>query len=435
MWVAGFTFGAFIGPVIGGVAAAAHYGTDVYASWRWAFLAILVLAVVSAGVSFLAQDSAAPEGRSLDWPGQITIAVAVFTLLFAVIQGPTTGWGSSQVIGGFALAAVFLAAFVLAELRSPAPLLQLSFFRHRSFAAVSAVTVIGMFAFLGTVYSVGIRLATIQGFSPLKTSLASVLLVGMMLVMLPVAPRLLLRFNTKWVLGAGLVILGTGDVWLAATAASDVSYGRIWAPLLIVGIGIALALASFTAGAVNGMPTHLAGMASGANNMLRDLGATLGPAVIGAVALSQAAARISSTVAASPSLRGAVAGFTASAAHAPAAQRPELEGAIHAVQSGPLGANAVPATVTLPNGHAIPFNPLHDVAYNALTHSYSLGWVICAVAAFVAAALAFTAMSGRAHDWSSPQTWSLSRNQWPDSPPRGRADRGLPLRETSPREG
>ena len=317
VWVSGFTFGAFIGPVIGGVAAAARYGSDVYASWRWAFLVILVLALVSAGISFLAQDSSAPEGRSLDWPGQVTIAVAVFTLLFAVIQGPTTGWGSWPVIGGFVLAAVFLTAFVLAELRSPAPLLQLSFFRHRSFAAVSVITVIGMFAFLGTVYSVGIRLSTIQGFSPLKTSVASVLLVGMMLIMLPVAPRLLLRYNPKWVLGAGLAIMGTGDIWLAATASSDVSYGVTAAPLLIVGVGIALALASFTAAAVNGMPTHLAGMASGANNMLRDLGATLGPAVIGAVALSQAAAKIAGALAASPALRGAVAAFTASPAHAP----------------------------------------------------------------------------------------------------------------------
>jgi MFS family permease len=396
IWVTGFTFGAFIGPVIGGVTAAAHYGSDVYAGWRWAFLVILILAVLSAGVSFLAQDSKAPEGRSLDWAGQVTIAVALFALLFAVIQGPTTGWGSWQVIGGFVLAAVFLAAFVLAELRSPAPLLQLSFFRHRSFAAVSAITLVGMFAFLGTVYSVAVRLSTIQGFSPLRTSVASVLLVGMMLVMLPVAPRLLLRYNPKWVLGAGLTIMGAGDVWLAATANTDVSYGVIAAPLLIVGVGIALTLASFTAAAVNGMPTHLAGMASGANNMLRDLGATLGPAVIGAVALSQAAGKISSTLAGSPSLRAAVAGFTASPARAPAAQRAALEGAVHAVQSGPLGANGVPATVVA-DGHPIPFNPLHDVAYSALTHAYSLGYVICAVAAFLAALAAFTAMSGRAH--------------------------------------
>ena len=396
VWVAGFTFGAFIGPVIGGVAASAHYGSDVYAGWRWAFLLILVLGVVSAGVSFLAQDSSAPEGRSLDWPGQASIAVALFALLFAVIQGPTTGWGSWQVVGGFVLAVVFLAAFVLAELRSSAPLLRLSFFRHRSFAAVSVITVIGMFAFLGTVYSVSVRLSAVQGFSPLKTSVASVLLVGMMLVMLPVTPRLLLRYNPKWVLGAGLAVMGAGDVWLAATATGDVSYRVIAAPLLMVGVGIALALASFTAAAVNGMPTHLAGMSSGANNMLRDLGATLGPAVIGAVALSRAAARISSALAGSPALRGASTSFSASAAHAPAAQRPALESAVHAVQSGPLGANAVPATVTA-GGRTIPFNPLHDVAYNALTHAYSLGYVICAVAAFVAAVLAFTAMSGRVH--------------------------------------
>jgi MFS family permease len=195
VWVAGFTFGAFIGPVIGGVAAAAHYGSDPDAGWRWAFLVLLILALASAAVSTRAQDSSAPAGRSLDWAGQATIAIALFSLLFAVIQGPTTGWGSWQVIGGFVLAAVFMALFVLAELRSAAPLLQLSFFRHRSFAAVSVITVIGMFAFLGTVYSIGIRLATIEGFSPLKTSLASVLLVGMMLLMLPVAPRLLLRYR------------------------------------------------------------------------------------------------------------------------------------------------------------------------------------------------------------------------------------------------
>ena len=233
VWVSGFTFGALVGPVIGGVAAEAHYGSDVNAGWRWAFLVVLVLAVASAGLSLFAQDSSAPEGRSLDWTGQVTIAVAVFTLLFAVIQGPTSGWGSGPVIGCFIAAAAFAVAFVVAELRSPAPLLQLAFFRHRSFAAVSVVTVIGMFAFLGTVYAIAIRLATVQGFSPLKTSLASVLVVGMMLILLPVAPRLLVRFATKWVLGAGLVIMGAGDLWLAATDNTDVSYARIWAPLLL----------------------------------------------------------------------------------------------------------------------------------------------------------------------------------------------------------
>ena len=82
--------------MIGGVAAQAHYGSDVNAGWRWAFLVVLVLAVGSAGLSFLAQDSSAPEGRSLDWPGQVTIAIAVFTLLFAVIRDPPAAGGAAR---------------------------------------------------------------------------------------------------------------------------------------------------------------------------------------------------------------------------------------------------------------------------------------------------------------------------------------------------
>ena len=67
------------------------------------------------------------------------------------------------------------------------------------------------------------------------------------------------------------------------------------------------------------------------------------------------------------------------------------------MKSGPLGANAVPATVPVPKGAAVPFNPLKDVAFHALGHAYSLGYVICAVAALVSAVLAAAALHGLAH--------------------------------------
>ena len=204
----------------------------------------------------------------------------------------------------------------------------------------AVVTVVGMFAFVGTAYVTSIRLTAIQGFTPLKASVAFVFLSGLTLVQMPLTSRLLERYNPKWVLGGGFALIGAGDLWLAAVPATNLSLAAIVAPLVIAGIGFALAVSSVTAVAVNAMPNHLAGMASGTTNMLRDLGFGLGPAVIGAVALSQAAAQISRTVAGSASLRGALAGFTASAAHAPAAQRPALEAAVRAVQSGPLGANA-----------------------------------------------------------------------------------------------
>jgi hypothetical protein len=116
-------------------------------------------------------------------------------------------------------------------------------------------------------------------------------------------------------------------------------------------------------------------MASGTTSQLRDFGFTLGPAVIGAIALSRAAAEIQDKIASTPALQSAMAGFAKSAP-------PPVVGA---VRSGPLGANAIPG------------NPLKDVAFHALDHAYSLGYVVCGVAALVAAALAGGALRGAAH--------------------------------------
>jgi hypothetical protein len=146
------------------------------------------------------------------------------------------------------------------------------------------------------------------------------------------------------------------------------------------------------------MPNHLAGMGSGTTNMLRDFGFTLGPAIIGAISLSRAAAAIQQTLAGNAALRKALAAFTAAPGHVSAAQRAAVEAAVGAVSSGPLGANAVPAAVPGPGGKPVPFNPLKDVAFHALSHAYSVGYVVCAVAALLAAALAVVAVGGRAHE-------------------------------------
>lgn len=399
IWAAGLSSGGVISPVLGGLITKLGWGSDANASWRWAFIAVLVLGLASAAVSlWLAHDSSAPAGRSLDWAGQVTIAVALFALLFAVIQGPTSGWGSAEVVVAFAMSAVFLVLFILAERRSAAPLLRLDFFANRAFAVTAIVTVIGPFAFLGTAYATSIRLSVIEGFSPLKTSIAFVLFNGMTLLQVPLTARLIERYNPKWLLGGGFALIGAGDIWLAAVPATNLSLAPVIAPFVLVGIGSALGISSLTAVAVNTMPNHLAGMASGTTNMLRDFGFTLGPAVIGAVALSRAAGAVQAQLAASPALRGALAAFNAAPAHVPAAQRPAVEAAVGAVNSGPLGANAVPATVPGPGGKLIPFNPLKDVAFHALSHAYSIGYVVCAVAALLAAAVAVAAVGGRVHE-------------------------------------
>lgn len=388
IYAAALSTGGFISPVLGGLLAKVKWGSDPNASWRWAFLAVMVLALLSAAVSLLrARNSASPEGRSLDWRGQITIAIGLFALLFAVIQAATAGWGSTQVIVGFVVAVVFMGLFLAVEGRTKAPLLRLDLFAIPAFAITAFVTVVGMFSFLGTAYTSSIRLSSIQGFSPLKTSIAFVLIQGFALVLLPLTSRMLHSVNPRWMLGGGFVLIAAGDVWASTLSISHLSIAPIIAPLALVGIGFALAISSITAVAVNTVRINLAGMASATTSLLRDFGFTLGPAIIGAIALSRAASTIHAKIAASPQLQHALNSFYGSVSHAPAAARPKLAAAVGAVKSGPLGANAVPATAPGPGGHLVALNPLKSTAFHALGHAYSFGYVVCACAAALSAIL------------------------------------------------
>jgi MFS family permease len=406
IWAAALSAGGTVSSVLAGLVARLHFGSDPDAGWRWAFIVVLILALMSAVVSLAAaKNSSAPAGRSLDWPGQATIAVALFALLFAVIQAPTSGWGSAQSVTGFVVAGVFAVLFIIVERRTAAPLLRLDLFANRAFSVTAIVTVLAMFAFLGTAYATSIRLSAIEGFTPLKTSIAFIFLNGMAVVQVTVTSRLLERYNPKWPLGGGCVLIAAGALWLAAVPATNLSLAPVIGAFILVGAGFALAVSSVTAVAVNTVPNQLAGMASGSTNMLRDFGFTLGPAVIGAVALSQAAAQVAGKLAGSASLRQALAAFSAAPAHVPAAQRPATEAAVHAVASGPLGANAVPASVPGPAGQAIPFNPLKDVAFHALSHAYSVGFLICGLSALLAALLTLAAVRGQVHETLlDPQT-------------------------------
>jgi len=375
IWAAALTTGGFVSPVVGGVLARISHSGGDYASWRYAFLAEAILALASVLLTLaLAQNSSSPHDRSLDWPGQITVAVGLFALVFAVVQGAEDGWGSARVVGGFILAVVFLAIFVAVELRVERPLIRLDLFANRMFTVSAVVTVLAMFAYLGTAYATSIRISAIQNYSPLYTSIAFVLLNIMGVILFPVSSRMLERFNPGWVLAGGAALIGIGDVLLAALPAnSHLGVAPIAIPLLIVGAGFKTAVTSITVVAVNSVPTAKAGMASGATSMLRDLGLTMGPAIVAAIALTNAANTIAGKLAADPSLSQQV--------HA---LPPDVQGVI---ASGPLGANAIPN----------PPNPLQGIAFDALSHGYALGYLVCGIAALAGAVLAAVMLGGRQH--------------------------------------
>ncbi|MFI0898999.1 MFS transporter [Streptomyces sp. NPDC020983] len=368
MWAALLSTGGFLAPLLGGI-------TATYGSWRWSFAVVTALGAVSAAVSArFAVTSRAPEGRSLDLAGQVTIGLGLFALLYAIIQGPEDGWGSPSIVVAFVLAAVFLAAFVLAELRAASPLLRLDLFRNRSFAVASVVAVVGMFAFLGTAYAVSIRLGPVQDQKPMRTAMAFLLLNGIALVMLPLTERLLRTVAPRLLLVSGLALMAAGDYWAATLPATDRAFLSLIVPLGLVGLGFAVTVSSITATAVTTVPAHLAGMASATTNLLRDFGFTLGPAVIGAVALSRASHTFSSSLhdsALPEALKGA--------------------GSEVLAEGGPLAVNGASAASPKLSG-------LHPMALDALGHGYAIGFVVCGSAALFSALLAVVALRGRSAD-------------------------------------
>jgi hypothetical protein len=131
--------------------------------------------------------------------------------------------------------------------------------------------------------------------------------------------------DPRWLLGSGFVLMAIGQFLAAALPFTDTTRTALVVPIGLVGLWFALAVASITAVAVNTVPIHYAGMASAATSLLRDVGYTLGPAIIGSVALSQASSRFGAGVA---------------AAHLPAGQS---QAALDvAAEGGPLAVNGIP---------------------------------------------------------------------------------------------
>ena len=356
-WTTALSLGALIAPLMSG-------GIVEHASFQWAFGVTGVLAVITAGASWLlATESSAPEGRSLDWAGQITIAVAMLTLLYGIIQGPSDGWGSAPVVACFVAFVVFLAAFVVVESRSASPMLRLKLFRIPAFAASAAMAVIGMFGFLGGAYDLSIRLGVIQHQSPFQAAVPFLVVQGITPFIWPLLVRLLHRVGPGSMLVTGFVSLAGAQLWLRAVPIHETGLTPLLGPLLLNGVGFGLVVAALTAAAVNVVPPALTGMASATTSLVRDLGQTLGPAVVGAVALGMATSQLTGSLA-DAGLTPKEHGIASAVLH---------EGgplALHSADLGPLSVKVAPLTE------------------HALANGYNYGLILTAAACMAAAVIA-----------------------------------------------
>ncbi len=282
-WASALVLGLTVGPFVAG-------GILAHAGWRWVFLPLIPVAGLAATAgAVLLGESRAPGRRRLDWPGQLGATLAVVALIYAVIEGGATGWTDPRTVAGFALAAVALAGFLTAEARGRSPMLPLALFRSAAFNGAGIAALLAMFGLIGANFVLSLFFGDLQHLGPMQIAYRFGVLNGVTALISPLAGRLLARTGPRAPLTAGLLLAAAG---FAALATIDAGAGLLtvgWR-LAIVGIGFALVLSTVAAAAVNSVPHAQAGMAGAANNTLRQLGGSLGPAVLGVVLTSRSAA-------------------------------------------------------------------------------------------------------------------------------------------------
>ena len=388
LWAGFLSAGAAVSPLLGGMFAEVG-------SWRGSFAIVAGLAVVTVVVTLLlSAESTVPEGRGLDIAGQVTFAIGLIAVLYALTQGAADGWGRPHIVTGFVVGVVFLAAFVAVERRAATPLLHLDLFRNRAFSVASVVTVVGMFAFLGSCFSFSIWLGAVQHQAPARVGIPLLLIQAPAFVLIPVISRLLARVNARWLLSVGFALMAVG-AWLASRLdVTNSSLVPMVVPALLIGVGFALSISSFTAVAINTVPLHLAGMASATTNLLRDLGFALGPIIVGAVALSTAGDKLGAALA---------------TANLPPDQAGPAAGVFQA--GGPLAVNGLPP--------GAPGSAAHPLAGAALGSGFQAAFLACAIAALAAAVLTLIGLSGRPRE-SRPSAESLGKDPAAPQPSQAR---------------
>lgn len=276
MWSAGLVGGLAIGPLLSGLILE-------HAGWGWIFAPTLVLGIgLFAVAAARLPESSSPEGRRMDWPGQITATLAIAVGIYGVIEGGQAGWDAPQTIAGLTIGAVSLVAFLWIEARSSSPILRLDLFRSPEFSASGFAALVALFALVGTGFLLSIYLGGTQHLSPLEIAVRMLFLNGVTGVASPLVGRVIGRVAPVTVLVAGLGLGAVAMVLLTGVQA-DTSFGGLAWRLTPLGIAQALMLSAVSVAAIQSVPHALAGMAAAANTALRQTGAALGPAVLGVI--------------------------------------------------------------------------------------------------------------------------------------------------------
>jgi EmrB/QacA subfamily drug resistance transporter len=264
------------GPLVGGAV------VDGIA-WQWIFWLNVPIGLVLVPLAYLfLRETHGPAG-GLDLRGLALASSGLLGLVWGLVNGNGDGWTSPQIVASLTLGALLTAAFVAWELRAPAPMLPMRFFRDRAFAAANGASLLMYFGMFGSIFLLVQFLQTVQGHSPVGAGLRVLPWTAMPMIVAPIAGALSDRIGGRPLMAGGLALQAIGLGWLAAVSTPTVPYTQLVIPFILSGTGMAMFFAPVANVVLSAVRPEEEGQASGANNAIREVGGVFGVAVLASV--------------------------------------------------------------------------------------------------------------------------------------------------------
>jgi EmrB/QacA subfamily drug resistance transporter len=256
--------------------------------WEWVLWVNVPIGIAAAAIApaLVAESRSEAATRSFDLAGAISVTAGLSVLVYALVDATDAGWGSTQTIGLLALAVVLIAAFVVIELRSDAPLVPFRIFRLRTLTGANVVGVLIGASLFSMFFFISLYMQQVLGYSAIKAGLSYLPLALTIILTAGVASQLVTRIGFKPVLAAGMVFIAAGLIWFAQVSVDGGYVSDILGPSLLAAIGLGLAFVTSTIAAVSGVEAEEAGLASGLINTSQQVGGALGLAVLATIANS-----------------------------------------------------------------------------------------------------------------------------------------------------
>jgi len=283
IWAGVSALALAIGPLVGGL-------ITQHINWNWIFFINIPVGIVAVAAAYLFIDESRDTSHEQrpDVPGLATSAIALFALTYGLIESNQHGWTSPLILGSFAVAAVALAAFILLELHQRLPMLDLSLFRNRTFAGANTVMLLTALAMFGVFFYVSLYMQQVLRFSPVEAGASFLPMTILIIAFAPKAGQLSDRIGSRGLVGSGMLLVSL-SLFLFSRLGVDSTFWGLLPGMLVGGTGMALTMTPTTAAAMASVRADKAGVGSAVLNSMRQVGGSLGIAVMGAIVTARTA--------------------------------------------------------------------------------------------------------------------------------------------------